>query len=250
MNKDIIKVLSFDGGGMRGYGQICFLQKIVKQILNTHKEIETERDFFSNFDIMAGTSIGGILALGLAFGMKLEEIETIFLEKGKRIFTTRRFSEVITGSIHAKRDSKKPKKIQKLLMLLKGIPFYQSKHSDSDYGDSALHKMLFNIFGNARLSDLNVPVLVPAYQKDANKGVFFSNIEHPICFGKNSKIIDVARATSAAPIYLPPYSFDGRVYIDGGFFCNNPTLIALFLVNKSDKKPWILSLGTGLKKDL
>ena len=249
MNPNIIRIISFDGGGTRGIGQLFFLEKLIVELNNNPTKI-TERQLINSFDVIAGTSIGGIITLCLSFGLSIQEIKVMFIEKAKRIFTTRTISEIFTSSVNAKKDSNKPNKLKKLIMIANDYPFYKSKDLRSDYGSGILHQVLVEIFGNSTLKDLKIPVIIPAYQKNNNKIKVFSNINSELYIGQNTKIVDVARATSAAPIYLPPYSFDGNTYIDGGIFCNNPTLLAIELaktIKKNSKKMCILALGTGIK---
>jgi len=224
MDPNITRILSFDGGGTRGIAQLSFLEKLIYEI-NSEKKI-TEKELLNSFDVIAGTSIGGIIALCLSFGLSIKNIKEIFTIKAKRIFTIRTLKEIFTMNINATNNSNRPNELQKLIMIARDYPFYKSKSLESNYGSSMLHKVLVDIFDNATLKDLKIPVIVPAYQNN-NKVVVFSNVDSQFYIGQNAKIVDVARATSAASIYLPPYSFDGKTYIDGGIFCNNPTILAL-----------------------
>jgi patatin-like phospholipase/acyl hydrolase len=246
MNQNTSRVLSFDGGGARGYISICFLEKIIK-----HPDLKmTEQEFINSFDVIAGTSIGGIIALSLSFGLSIKEVKVFFTEKAKRIFTTQSLYEIFTKSTDAKKDSYSPSKFRKLIMIANGFSFYESRSSQSNYGSALLYQILIDIFGNSTLKDLKKPIVIPAYQKNTNKVIFFSNVDNELYTGRNTRIADVACATSAAPMYFPPYSFDGNTYIDGGIFCNNPTLIAISLVKSIkiySKKLCILSIGTGIQ---
>lgn len=242
MDQNTLRILSLDGGGARGYMQLAFLAKVLKQVKTS------EREFWNSFDIMAGTSVGGIIVLSLAFGLKLKDIISIFKEKLPRIFTTRSFTDTVSGSFNASKDSNRPNTLQKILKLSTGSHFYEPAHTTSGYGSNVLDQMLSATFGNATLKDINIPVLIPAYQQNTDKAVIFSNISDSGYIGQNEKIVDVARATSAAPLYLPPHSFGGNTYIDGGIFCNNPTQLALIAaqsLKKNAKKCCVFSLGTG-----
>lgn len=251
MNPDTTRIISLCGGGTRGYLQICMLKHFLEQAHNDYNI--SEQVFFSSYDVIAGTSIGGIIALCLAFGVELRDIETIFTEKGKRIFTTRNYIDIVTNSLNASNDSRRPNALQKLFMIANNLPFYQSKHFDSNYGSNILHTILLDIFGNSTLQDLKTHVLIPAYQQNTDTGIIFSNYNSDLYIGQNAKIVDVARATSAAPFYLPTYSFDKNTYVDGGVFCNDPVILACGLattLKKTSKKTVILSLGTGASKDV
>ena len=138
--------------------------------------------------------------------------------------------------------------LQKLFMIANNLSFYKSKHFDTNYGSNILHQTLLDIFGNSTLQDLKTSVLIPAYQQNTNTGIIFSNYNSDLYIGQNAKIVDVARATSAAPFYLPTYHFDKNTYIDGGVFCNNPKVLAYGLartLKKTSKEILVYDFATG-----
>ena len=72
-----------------------------------------------------------------------------------------------------------------------------------------------------------MPVIIPSYKANTDTFVLFSNLNYGEFVGQNESIVNVALATSAAPLYLPPHGFGGGVYFDGGIYQNNPAQIAL-----------------------
>ena len=88
-NESIVKVLSLNGGGVRGLFTISFLAEI-ERIIESQKNIENVK-IGDYFDLITGTSIGGILALGLASGKSARELELVFKENASKIFPTYRY---------------------------------------------------------------------------------------------------------------------------------------------------------------
>jgi patatin-like phospholipase/acyl hydrolase len=260
-----IRVLSLDGGGDRGYLSLVFLERLLQLWGINQNEI------WKYFDVIAGTSIGGIQALGYAFGKSPNDLRPFFLEKGKRIFTIRRTP---VGN-NTSSNSNKPNTLQKVALLIEKDPFYKSSaplpdgintynwsnpseddivfggdwNDYSNYGSNVLHDVLCKNFNDNTLQNLKTNVLIPAYREDLAQYVMFSNVNSSFYHAPDSRLFEVARATSAAPIYLPTYSFNNGVYSDGGVFMNNPTEVALSLameLKPTARRFCVLSLGTGL----
>lgn len=242
-----IRILSLDGGGIRGImpGTILtYLEDKIKQ--------ETGRDNASigeYFDLIAGTSTGGILAcvyltpndLG-NYAWSAKQALDIYLEYGDDIFDVT---------------------FRQKLKSLGGI-------KDEKYDAKELENQLKKNLGNTKLSQLLKPCLITSYDIERRKTKFFTS--HDATEPKfDYWVRDVARATSAAPTYFEPAmvkSLSGikNGLIDGGMFANNPTLCAyaeartmnfrkiLNNPNKPDKPPTakdmiIVSLGTGSQKN-
>lgn len=244
MDKDTIRIFGFCGGGTKGYGSNRFIQKFLQQ-WGVNQE-----DFYKNVDVMCGTSIGGILACSYAYGKTPDQMESFFLEDSKRIFTIRTTSDVATGSHNASEDSNRPNTLEKIAMIATDDPFYKAAYSDSNYGHNILQSILVDNFANDTLANLEIPVVIPAYQEDMKRYVMFSNFNDPNYFiGNTEKIVDVCRATSAAPIYLPRHTFGGHTYMDGGVYANDPILAALNLartIKTQAKRAVIIDVGTGI----
>jgi len=238
-----VRILSLDGGGVRGYLSLKWLQRFIQQWGISSSEL------WKHFDVISGTSIGGIQALGYAHGRSPEFLEPFFLEKAKRIFTTRN----VPIGCDADSDSSRPSFLTKIALIIQNDPFYKSACApdagNSNYGDNILQQTLVDNFGVNTLNNLKTTVLIPSYEKDTSKYLFFSNHNDLMFKGQNDTIVNVARATSAAPVYLPKHTFNGHDYIDGGIYQNNPADVALSLgkvIKPLANRFCVLSLGTGI----
>lgn len=225
------KVLSIDGGGIRGI--------IPGQIL-----VEIEREFgvkvANDFDMVAGTSTGGILACAFLLEhpdnpnnpkFSAEEVVGLYFKKGEDIFDVPFFHKVRTAG---------------------GI-------LDEKYPANGIESALKEYFGNTWLKDLLKPCIITSYDITNRKGHFFGQHKAMNDPEYNFKVKDVARATSAAPTYFECEqiaSEAGTHYalIDGGVFVNNPSLVAyaegrnIFEIGGEEataKDMKILSIGTG-----
>lgn len=188
------RILAFDGGGIRGVYTAVLLRRLSEQVPG----------FLDRAHLLAGTSTGGILALGLAMGMTADELVNLYQENGIQIFARLLLREI--------RD----------LGDLIG----------SKYDNANLKRILLQVFGDRTLNDL-LPrhVLISSFDLDspatperqrAWKPKFFHNFAGKDSDGKE-KVVDVALRTSAAPTYFPV--FEG--YVDGGVVANNPSMAAL-----------------------
>ena len=215
------RVLSLDGGGLRGLISVRMLEQ-----LSSDPELE---GWLDQVDLVAGTSTGGIIALGLAAGKPLAEIGDLYQETGKDIFDDSLWDDI--------------KDLGKTI--------------GANYSNKALKKELKKIFGAKKLGGLQKKVAITAFDLDNEATVnrkwkpkIFHNYSGPGT-DKQQLAVDVALYTSAAPTYFP--SVDG--YIDGGVFANNPSMVALTQAisnkNTAAEKAEIdevvlLSVGTGL----
>ena len=241
-----IKILSIDGGGIRGIlpGTILMqLEKILKK-----KDAGNSFKLGDYFDMIAGTSTGGILAcIYLTPGengyakYSAEDALNLYLKNGHIIFD-RNLLEIISSG---------------------GGIFHEKYDTDS------LDRLLKNYFGEETLDHFIKPSLITSYEITDRKAVFFSSTEAKSEAIYNFKIRDVAKATSAAPTYFPPAhieSLNGQLFtlVDGGMFANNPALCAYAearkiefskVLNDQHKKDKptakdmiIISIGTGSVK--
>lgn len=214
------RVLSLDGGGVRGVLALALLERLAN---------ESERpNFLDQIDLFAGTSTGGIIALGLALGRTPAEVRRLYEEMIPSVFADSLWDDV------------------------KDLGYAIG----AQYGNENLRQALEGQFGNGRLRDLPKKVLISSFDLDnegnAPDGVrswkpkFFHNYPGPDSDG-DELIVDVAMRTSAAPIYFPTY----QGYIDGGVVANNPGMCALAQAldeRGGEQRPSdivLLSLGTG-----
>lgn len=216
---NLIKVLSIDGGGVRG---------LIPAIVLAEIESRTGKRTAELFDLIAGTSTGGILSLGL----------TKPDEKGKPYYAAR---DLITLY---KEESKI---IFPLTIFSKLKALFNTK-----YPSKPLEHILQKYFGETRLSEALTEVLVASYELKQRDPFFFRRynaLEKP---SRNFKMVEVARAACAAPTYFEPLHLkkSDRTYlfIDGGVFANNPAMFAYTEAKtryKDATKFLVVSIGTG-----
>ena len=220
----IIKVLSIDGGGIRG---------IIPALLLTEIEKRTGRYTADLFDLVAGTSTGGILALALTKpdgggkpAYRAEELVSLYANEGRQIF-----SRTVWHRIRA---------VGNLL--------------EERYPADGLEGVLEKYFGDTRLSQALKEVVITSYQIERRIPWFFKSRNAKRFPDYDYPMKVVARATSAAPTYFEPlkYPADNPVqynaWIDGGVFANNPSLCAFAEAKKvfpEAQDYLVVSLGTG-----
>lgn len=232
MSEKKFRVLSLDGGGIRGIFPAVILSEIEKELKS--KEFKNWQ-IYQNVDLIFGTSTGGILALALSIGIPAEEIKNLYFDNAKKIFGNKKgFVKCIKHSSHDRASLKK---------LLEDV-FKKHHHS-----------------ATPKLKDCKVPVGVSIYDLSIGKpSVLKSLYHHRFTRDPNLPLLDASLSTSSAPTYFDPYS--GNMYkdmkgdvlqfknkVDGGVWANNPSLIALIEAQKAFNKELIdinlLSIGTG-----
>ena len=217
----MIRILSIDGGGIRG---------IIPALILTEIERRTGRRICDIFDLLAGTSTGGILALGLVRPGKNNaprysagELLELYEREGGNIFS---------GSV--------------CYTVSSAGGLLRSKYP-SEGIDSALEKY----FGDTRLSEAVRDVVVTSYEIERRISWFFKSRKAKYLKGYDFYMRDVARATSAAPTYFAPKMIGGNVplaFVDGGVYANNPSMCAYVEAKTTHKKEsdfLLVSLGTG-----
>ena len=233
-----MRILSIDGGGIRGIlpGQILVT---LEKKLQEHKEGARIADYF---DLIAGTSTGGILTCFYLCPEKkgsnrprfsASTAVDLYLERGNEIFDVSLWRRLSSGG---------------------GL-------WDEKYSEDELEKSLEEYFGDLKLSELLKPCVITAYDTWRRKTHFFKQHKAVTDPKRDFLVKDVARATSAAPTYfeLPrvtSLSPELKRYplIDGGVFANSPALCAYAEARTFPEKPtakdmFILSLGTGEIKE-
>ena len=221
---DLVKVLSIDGGGIRGIMPAMVL-----------KEIEgcTNKPIAESFDLIGGTSTGGILALGLAVPGRhgkpkysAADLVNMYETEGREIF-----SRSIWHRMRA-----------------------MGNLVEEKYPSDGLERVLAKYFGEARLKDALTEVLVTSYRIEARRPYFFKSHRARELAARDCLMRDAARATSAAPTYFEPHKLsiegtsDYLALIDGGVFANNPALCAYVEAKDlfgENKDILLVSLGTG-----
>jgi patatin-like phospholipase/acyl hydrolase len=222
------KVLSIDGGGIRG---------IIPAMVLAEIERRTGKRIAEMFDLVAGTSTGGILALGL----------TKPGQDGKPEYSAERLIDLYEtegGKIFS-------------------IPVWHRIHSagglaEEKYPSEGLEEVAKRYFKDVYLAEALTEVLVTAYEIE-KRGPWFFKRRHARDEnreGDNFRMRDVARATSAAPTFFEPLQLTWgphgkRAFIDGGVHSNNPAMCAYVEARKihseipSEEDFLVVSLGTG-----
>ena len=218
------RILSFDGGGIRG----VLTAVLLNRLLSEYPALLQDRP--GTITMFAGTSTGGILALAMAAGLSPAQIRDLYVTNGKLIFDSSWTRDVVE---------------------IGGL-------SGSKYDNANLKQILLETFGALKLQDLRPRVLIASFSLDNRaqnasdrtwNPKFFHNFPGSDSDGQ-SLVVDVAMSTSAAPTYFPSYG----VYIDGGVIANNPSLAAVAQAldgrNQANERATLaeiklLSLGTG-----
>jgi patatin-like phospholipase/acyl hydrolase len=215
------RILSIDGGGIRG-----IVTTVLMERLNTTPGLE---GFLDSVDLIAGTSTGGLLALGIARGLQLDEIRDLYVDDGPDIFDDSWLDDLLD------------------LGRLRG----------ADYKIAPMRRVFKRVLGEeTTLGQLRKRVLITAFDMDNEKPNELERTWKPKLFhnfpgagnDRNQLAYKVGMYTAAAPTYFP--SVDG--YIDGGVYANNPSMCALAQTQDTRYRPTppideviLLSLGTG-----
>lgn len=217
-----IKVLSIDGGGIRGIIPAIIIDAIQKRL---------GKEPWQSFDLIAGTSTGGIITVGIGTACNngkpysAQQLVDLYVENGASIF---------------KKNLLTP---ERELVLPK-------------YSPEGLETVLAKFFRDTQFKSAFTPLLVSSYDLQSQLPFFFKS--HKICISDdyNWWVRDIARATSAAPTYFPPFHLarDKQDYalVDGGVYVNNPSMAAYAEACKlypGVAKFVVVSVGTGDRQD-
>lgn len=218
------RILSLDGGGIRGYLSARWLQAVDAALVGAGKPPLPEA-----FDLVAGSSTGAIVACAIGIGMPPAHLAQLYRRHGDTIFpgmATRLWSRA-------------------------GRLFTQGP-SAPRYDGIGLERVLAQEFGDRAFGSLARPTLVTAYDTLSRRAIIFKSFkpEHA-----GLRIRDVLRASCAAPTYFPahPLRVEERdcVLVDGGVVANNPTACAIAEALRKDLRVHdshelvVLSVGTG-----
>jgi uncharacterized protein len=190
------RILSLDGGGIKGAFTAAVLAEWEKS---------TGRVIVDHFDLITGTSTGGIIALGLGLGISAEEILQFYNEQGPKIFPN------ITAH-------------QKLSLNIRHL--WEPK-----YSAGPLREALQGVFGDKRLKDAKCRLLIPAYDVVAGRVYLFkTRHDRRFIFDEDALAVEIALATAAAPTFFEQAkvsAHSGAIYVDGGVWANCPALAAV-----------------------
>lgn len=206
------KILSLDGGGIRGVYASTLLRLIEDEFGPCSK----------HFDLIAGTSTGGIIAVGLGLGISAQQIDDLYVIEGEQIFPRSsfplvRFFQQLFGPIH---------------------------------DHEVLEQKLKENFGNSLLGESSNRLVIPAFVGPNPQLAVFKTDHHPDYKRDwKNEAWRIARATSAAPTFYEGHGEGDAYFLDGGVWANNPILCAVveaitaYEVQPSDIR--VISVGTG-----
>lgn len=212
-SENTFKVLSIDGGGMRGFYSASYLNELKK--LAECRSGQEDIDLSELFQMIVGTSTGAIVGTGLVAGLSLERMMQFYTHYGKQIF-----SKPLPSS---------------------GLGFlWHWRKCINEKGDIALREGLIEAFGATTLEEIyrkrEIALVVPAVNATTHQGWVFKTPHNQDSNHRDNgySLVDVCLASSAAPIYRslaaikqPGKSTTKDLFVDGGLWANNPVLVAL-----------------------
>jgi patatin-like phospholipase/acyl hydrolase len=183
------QILTLDGGGLRGIFSAAVLARLEEDL---HIRIT------DHFDLIAGTSTGGIIALGLGLGLRPRQIVEFYTQLGPRAFQDRSRLRTARRLIRVK------------------------------YAAEPLRIALAEVFGERTFGESTKRLVITSYNLGCDDVYLFRTPHLPhLKRDWRERAVDVAMATSAAPTYLPGHRLDGVRLVDGGVWANNPAMVAL-----------------------
>lgn len=211
------RILAIDGGGIKGIFPAAFLSNLEERYLGGASVAQ-------HFDLIAGTSTGGIIALGLGAGLTAAALLDLYIRRGREIFPPQRWHGRFLGK-------------------LRQCFRYR-------YGRDALASILDETFGQKTFGESRSRLCVPSFDGRHSEVYIFKTPHHPdYKQDSGERMAKVAAATSAAPTFFRPLDDGGYFFVDGGVWCNNPIMVGLvdtlacFAVPRERVR--ILSLGCG-----
>lgn len=203
------RILSIEGGGIRGIFPAQYLAEIEK---------ETGEKINEYFDLIVGTSTGGIIALALGVGIEAKDIVEMYKDNAKKIFRP--------SHLNLKRILKRK------------------------YDNSGLEEVLKEKFGDKKMNDSKVMLCITSTEfNNAKPKVYKTEHNNELYKDGEKELWKVAMATSAAPTYFSAAEvFENEYNIDGGLWANNPSVIGIAEAIKNNVKLEnikVLSIGTG-----
>ena len=194
------RILSIDGGGIRGVFPAAYLARL---------EEDLDQPLYRYFDLIAGTSTGGIIAIGLAMGFKAQEILELYESRGPEIFSQQR--KGWCGWV-----KRKIKKVKRFTWGPK-------------YNSDGLQSALADVFEDRKIGDAKTRLMIPAWHRETETVYIFKTAHHErLSTDYKDFARDAAMATASAPTYFQEFITARDVgLVDGGIWANNPTGIAV-----------------------
>ncbi|QQS33992.1 MAG: patatin-like phospholipase family protein [Acidobacteriota bacterium] len=203
------RVLSIDGGGLKGVYPATLLASF---------EASLPEPLYKYFDLVVGTSTGGIIALAISLGIPASKIVAFYEEYGPQIFSG---SALLAKIRHARRIK---------------------------WNSEPLERALTETFGTKRIDDCLTRTVVVSMKTEGDVHLYKTCHRADFTRDYHRSVVEAALATSAAATYFPTLStLSGEYLTDGGLWANNPVLVAAIeavgLLNWPKKEVNILSLG-------
>ncbi len=231
-----LRVLSIEGGGIRGYYSASLLDNLSYLLTGN-----SGYDIGKKFDLICGTSTGAILACGLANRITTNRIKQIYEKHSKSIFQSPQPNGAIKGFLWA------------------------IKHTPNASSDpKALNDALKEVFDSKTLEEVyaerKIALCIPVVDFASHDAEVLKT-PHLVHLNRDNKLtlVDACMASTAAPIFFPVYQLkhsspllNDRYFVDGGLWANNPILVALteaLQLCKPDQSIEIYRLGTITIKD-
>jgi len=214
----MFKVLALDGGGIRGVATAAYLAELERQ---------TGKSLHKYFDLITGTSTGGIIAAALAFEKPAADVLALYQNHGQKIFS--------------KRPLPLPRKGASIIASLV-MPMYSNK---------VLHTELKELFGaETRMGEAKCRLCIPVYNISVGKNVVLTTRHLPqYLYDHQLYVWHVVAATTAAPVYFHPFQLGNRgLFVDGGIWENSPIMVGVAegkRLGYSLDEIQVLSIGTG-----
>jgi patatin-like phospholipase/acyl hydrolase len=217
-----IKVLAIDGGGIRG---------IIPAVILSELQNRLGKDLSQTFDLISGTSTGGIIALGIGTACNNGkpyspgQLVDLYVQNGPGIFA-KSWLTSLSATFRPK------------------------------YSPDALESTLERFFQATEFSSAFTPLLISSYDLQHQLPFFFKSHRIAADPSFNWKVTAIARATSAAPTFFPPFHLtrgaEDYALVDGGVFVNNPSMAAYAEARKlypAATRVVLVSVGTGDRQD-
>lgn len=239
MENKAFKILSIDGGGIRGLIPAKVLAELERELGDENPDFR----LYQEFDLICGTSTGAILAIGIALGIPARELVDFYKQYAKEIFPKWYFkilpqnARILATTLYSNKNLR-----QKL----------KDTFSKANGGDIPL------------MNDLKTKICIPSFNGNLGEINILKTKHHEV-YTRDYKLPahEVALASASAPVYFPPhsFSFDNEFgkgtnvnMLDGGIFANNPSLIGILeatdRLGQRFEDIRLLSIGTGKSRHI
>ena len=216
------RILSINGGGIRGIFPAAFLAELEHRYL-------AGSSIGDYFDLIAGTSTGGIIALGLAAGLRASHLRDLYISRGHEVF---------------------PPSNDGLLALPENWIRKACRYFRYRYDSESLKRVIELTLGKRKFGEAKVRLCIPSAEGRYSEPYIFKTPHHPdYKTDKKEYMIKVAMATAAAPTFFQPFVDGGYIFLDGGLWANDPIMVGLidalscFSIERTQVR--ILSIGCG-----